>query len=49
MPLGFLMIFILWILYRLLIKKDLKQNLNSLYTGILFVAVWTVIYFLWIR
>ncbi len=49
MPLGFLMIFILWILYRFLIKKDLKQNLNSLYTGFLFVVVWAAIYYLWVR
>lgn len=49
MAIGFLVLFVLWILYRLLIKKDLKQNLNNLYAGLLFIGVWAAIYFLWIK
>ena len=49
MPIIFLIVFLFWILYRLLIKKDLRQNLNSLYAGLFFVAVWAVIYLLWIK
>lgn len=45
MPLGFLVVFVIWILYRLIIKKDLKQNLTGLYLGFTFFAVWAVIYF----
>ncbi len=40
--------FIVWILYRAIIKKDLKQHLNDLYLGIFFFAIWAVIvYFLY--
>lgn len=44
MPIAFLAVFIGWILYRLLIKKDLRENVNNLYTGLVFVVVWAVIY-----
>jgi hypothetical protein len=44
-PIALLVIFIFWILYRLLIKKDLGKNLPSLYAGFFFIAVWGVIYF----
>jgi hypothetical protein len=42
----YFVIFIGWILYRLLIKKDLKQNLQTLYIGLIFTAIWGIIYFL---
>lgn len=45
MPIAFLVVFIGWVLYRLVIKKDLKQNLNSLYAGLFFVGVWALLYF----
>lgn len=38
--------FTLWILYRLIIKKDLKQNMPALYTYSTFVAIWGIIYLL---
>jgi hypothetical protein len=34
LPLAFLVLFFGWILYRILIKKDMKKNLNSLYLGV---------------
>lgn len=49
MPLVFFIMFIGWVLYRALIKKDLKQNMSSLYVGLCFIAVWATIYILWIR
>jgi len=40
--------FIIWILYRAIIKKDLKKHLNDLYLGIFFFSIWAVIvYFLY--
>jgi hypothetical protein len=39
--------FIVWVLYRLLIKKDLKQNTTALYTYGGFALAWTLIY-LWL-
>jgi tellurite resistance protein TehA-like permease len=45
-PLVFIVLFVGWVLYRLLVKKDLKQNLNNLYLGIFFIAIWGLIYVL---
>ncbi len=45
-PLALLGVFIVWFLYRLFIKKDLKQNLNNLYVGLTFIGLWSLIYFL---
>ncbi len=43
---GLVIAFTGWILYRLLIKKDLKKNLNSVYLGLFFIGVWALAYFL---
>jgi hypothetical protein len=45
-PLAFGILFLGWVLYRLLVKKDLQQNLNTLYVGGFFVGIWAVIYWL---
>ena len=45
MPIAFLIFFIGWILYRFVLKKDLKENLNSLYLGLFFIVIWVLIYF----
>lgn len=45
LPIAFLIIFIGWVLYRLLIKKDLKNNLNNVYVGLFFIGIWGLIYF----
>ncbi len=45
MPVVFMVAFILWILYRLFIKKDLKKNSNNLIAGCIFFAIWGVIYY----
>ncbi|UPT68901.1 MAG: hypothetical protein M0D57_09870 [Sphingobacteriales bacterium JAD_PAG50586_3] len=39
--------FVVWALYRLLIKKDLRQNTTALYTYGGFALAWTLIY-LWL-
>ena len=45
-PIVFLAVFLIWILFRLVIKKDLKQNLNGIYLGLTFIGIWALIYFL---
>lgn len=44
LPVAFIVLFAGWVLYRLLIKKDLRQNLNSLYAGLFFIALWGLVY-----
>lgn len=39
-------VFTIWVLYRLFIKKDLKQNLTALYVYSTFIFIWGVIYLL---
>lgn len=38
--------FLLWTLYRLLIKRDLKQNMPAFYVYLFFAGVWALIYLL---
>ena len=45
LPIAFATLFILWILFRLIVKRDLKKHLNTLYLGLFFGVVWAVIYF----
>lgn len=37
--------FLLWFLYRLLIKKDLRQHTQDLYAALFFTGIWAVIYY----
>ncbi len=39
-------VFVMWILYRALIKKDLKQHLNDLYVGLFFILIWAILFYL---
>ena len=43
-PIAFLVIFIAWLLYSWLIKKDLRKNLNTVFLGLFFIGIWAVIY-----
>ncbi len=43
-PIAFVIVFICWILYRILIKKDIKQNLNTVYLGLFFIVIWSLMY-----
>ena len=36
--------FIIWALYRLVIKKDLKNHMDTFYPGLFFLSVWLIIY-----
>jgi hypothetical protein len=42
---GLTAVFIVYILYLLLIKKDIKKFKAVLFPALLFIAIWAVIYF----
>lgn len=42
---GLIVIFAIYILYLLIIKKDLKQLKTVLFPGLFFIAVWAVMYY----
>ncbi len=44
-PIGLITVFMLYVLYLLLIKKDMKKFKLVFYPGMVFIAIWTVIYF----
>lgn len=44
-PIGLIAIFIVYVLYLLLIKKDMKKLKSILYPGLFFIAIWFVIYY----
>jgi hypothetical protein len=46
LPIAFLIFFVGWILYRLFIKRDLKEHLDYLYFGLFFIGIWILIYLL---
>jgi high-affinity Fe2+/Pb2+ permease len=43
-PLVFIAIFLGWFLYRLLIKKDARKNLNEILFGFFFIAIWVLLF-----
>ena len=43
-PLGLIAVFVVFILYLLIVKKDRKQVKAFLYPGLLFIGVWAVLY-----
>ena len=49
LPIIFFAVFIAWALYQLLIKKELKQNLTTLYVGLTFTVIWGLIYYFMLR
>lgn len=44
-PIGLIAVFIGYVFYLLLIKKDMEKLKSVLLPGIFFVAVWAAIYF----
>lgn len=48
-PIAFIILFIGWFLFRLVIKKDIKKNLNTVYLGLFFIAIWAVMYWLLLK
>ncbi len=41
----FIVLYIAWVFYRVLIKRDLAQHKNDFYGLTFFIAVWLVIYY----
>jgi len=44
LPIAFSLIFILWVLFRLVVKRDLKKHMNAVYVALFFGLIWAVIY-----
>jgi hypothetical protein len=44
LPLVLLVMFVGWMLYRVVVKKDLKKHLNEVSLGMFFFSVWGLIY-----
>ena len=44
-PIGLIAIYIVYVMYLLLVKKDTKKIKSILYPGLFFIAIWGVIYF----
>jgi len=42
----FIPLFLGWLIYRALIKRDLKKHLTDLYGGIFFISAWLLIYYI---
>jgi len=46
MPIIFTALFVLYVLYLAIVRKNLRQNKHAvLYPGLFFIVVWGVIYF----
>lgn len=48
-PIGLIAIFFVYVLFLIFIKKDKKQLKVVLYPGLSFIAVWAVIYLLFLK
>lgn len=46
MPLLLSLLFLVWCVYHLFIKKDFQAQKNNFYFGLFFMAVWAIIYYL---
>ncbi len=44
-PIGLIAVFIVYVLYLLFFKKDMKRLKAVLYPGLFFIAIWVVIYY----
>jgi hypothetical protein len=42
-------LFIGWVLFHLIFKKDAKKYRNDILGGLMFISVWVVIYFVFIK
>lgn len=41
---GLAICFLFWALYRLLVKRDLKNHMSDFYGGLVFIGIWAVLY-----
>jgi hypothetical protein len=44
MVIGLLALFVGWVLYRWLVKRDLKEHKGTLVLGLMFIGVWGLLY-----
>ncbi len=42
---GLVLVYFVYILYRLLITKDLKKHLWEFYTGLIFMGIWAILFY----
>lgn len=42
---GLAIVFVGWLIYHGLIKKDIRKHRNEAYGGLIILGVWVVIYF----
>ncbi|MBP7514446.1 MAG: hypothetical protein KA791_07855 [Flavobacteriales bacterium] len=47
-PLGLIAVFVGYVLYLLILKKDRKHLKAFLHPGLLFIGIWVVLYY-WLR
>jgi len=48
-PIGLVAVLIVYILYLLLYKKDIKKVKSVLYPSLVFIAIWAVMYYLLLK
>lgn len=48
-PFALIAIFIVYILYLLIFKRDTEKIKSILYPGLFFTLVWVVVYWLWLK
>ncbi len=48
-PIGLIAVFVIYVLYQLIVKKDVKQIRTVLLPGVLFIAIWVAIYWFWLK
>ena len=44
MVFGLAILFGGWVLYRLVVKRDLMQHKDTLFLGLFFMGIWSVVY-----
>ena len=44
-PIVLMAVFILYVLYLVLVKKDIKKTKMVLVPGVFFIAIWAIIYY----
>lgn len=47
-PIGIIIFILLYILFQLIIKKNLQKVKLILYPGLFFTIIWVIIYFIWL-
>jgi len=48
-PLVLIAVFIFYVFYLVIIKKDSKKTKSVLYPGLFFIAIWAIVFFLILR